>query len=459
MPSFDWKTFFRQHPIFSSLADGEIERLLDPAVSRERDVPKGETIVREGDLGASLFVIGTGATNIRVSGPGGTQIPLVTLQGGEFFGEMALLQHMPRAATVTAAEQTLLREIQGEPFLQILQRHPDTEFRMLLVLSERLRRVGQHVVALAHKDVDKKLQAFDAKLDAALKQFDTRLEADLKTANASLVASQTVFEQTSKRADEVISSAERRQANQSRVFAAIGTAASVLVGIAGFFGISAYKDIQEISQLSQTTKEQAASVTQMVDRVKTDVATIQSNAEKINAQADSIDDINKVLSTTIRVVLNGEFGRMVKGDSTDATRIFEVVTQFGTDDAKQQIFSQIARGVLSGTERTGFRRFIKRTIDSQDAIAPDDRIILYSYLLAAMVLDRQLGDYELEFPNFTKFVQYHRGEHLTDRLKSSFDPEWFKTYIDNMNPAASSDADKTALKQKIDAIVSEVAGA
>ena len=75
-----------------------------------------------------------------------------------------------------------------------------------------------------------------------------------------------------------------------------------------------------------------------------------------------------------------------------------------------------------------------------------------------MILDRQLGDYELEFPNFSKFVQYHRGEQLTGELKSSFNADWFKAYIDNMSAAASSDAEKTAMKQKIDTILSEVEG-
>jgi CRP/FNR family cyclic AMP-dependent transcriptional regulator len=452
MSQFDWKAFFAKHPIFSSLTEVEIERVLDDAVSQEREVSKGETVVREGDLGSSIFVIGTGAATIKISGPGGTLIPLVTLQSGDFFGEMALLQHLPRAATVTATEPSMLREIQGQPFLQLLREHPDVEFRMLLILSERLRRIGQLVVALANESVDKRLQIFDSKLDAALKQFDIRLEAELKATNASLLASQAFFEQTSKRADEVISSAERREATRSRIFAAIGTMATVVVAIAGWFGLS---DIIKIRELATASQQRADSVNEMVDRVQKNVLSIQANDEKLARATENVNDINKLLTTAIRIVLMRDFSGTVNYDSGDAIAIFEIVTRSGTEDTKQQIFLAILRGILNGDDRTNFRRFMTDII-KKDSIHPDDKIILHSYLLASMVLDRHLGDYDHEFPNFSKYAQFHRGQQLTASLKSNFPVETFKAYIDQMSASAASDSDKAAMKQKIDAIVSEV---
>jgi CRP-like cAMP-binding protein len=446
MAQFDWKNFFHQHPIFASLTEVETERLLDAAISQERHVPKGETIVREGDLGASLFVIGTGATIIKVSGPGGTLIPLVTLQTGDFFGEMALLQHLPRAATVAATEQTLLREIQGEPFLQMLQQHPDIEFRMLLVLSERLRRVGQQIVSIAHKDVDRKLQAFDAKLEAALKQFDTRLEADLRATNASLLASQTVFEQTSKRADEVITSAERRQANQSRIFAAIGTGASVLVGIGAFFGISAYKDIQNISDLEAKTEERAVHVEQLTQNA-------DAAATKIQAQAGSINNTEELMRTAVRLVLEKNFVADVKSDSGEAVQTFTALTRFHDPLVRNQIFIRINQGILNSDARPDFRKFIEATLDPHNSIAPDDAVILYSFLLSSMVLGNELGDYELKFPEFSAYVRAHRGSQVSQRLQDNFHVEAIKNYIDQSD---YSDDQKSNMKKKIDEIFQEV---
>jgi CRP-like cAMP-binding protein len=75
-------------------------RLLEVArAMRAQDVPRGIEIVRQGEPGHSFFVVAQGAFEVVVDGQ-----PQVRLERGEYFGERALLERVPRAATVLAIE-------------------------------------------------------------------------------------------------------------------------------------------------------------------------------------------------------------------------------------------------------------------------------------------------------------------------------------------------------------------
>jgi monovalent cation:H+ antiporter, CPA1 family len=69
-----------------------------------------EVIVREGDVGDSLFLIGRGVVRVT-SGGDGAEVILATLLAGEFFGEIAVLTSNPRSATCTAATHCVLYEL------------------------------------------------------------------------------------------------------------------------------------------------------------------------------------------------------------------------------------------------------------------------------------------------------------------------------------------------------------
>jgi CRP/FNR family transcriptional regulator, cyclic AMP receptor protein len=157
MKNFKWEDLLRRHPIFSRLAEKEVERLLEDEVSAERECPPQSVILREGEGGDSIFLIGSGAVQIVLLGKDGQEIVLAILRNGEVFGEMSLFQQKPRSATVIAKEPCLLLEIKGEEFLKLAHTYPDIELKMLLTLSERLRHVNEQVLAVRQKEVDEKL--------------------------------------------------------------------------------------------------------------------------------------------------------------------------------------------------------------------------------------------------------------------------------------------------------------
>ena len=142
MKSFNWQNLLQNHPIFSSLNEEEIANLLRDEVSQERDYPQGSVILRGGEAGDSVFVIGSGSVQVTLGGTGAPFSPLAVLQAGEIFGEMAVLERRPRSATVLAKENCLLLEIAGEEIRKLLEAHLEMQVKLYTVIRDRLRQAS-----------------------------------------------------------------------------------------------------------------------------------------------------------------------------------------------------------------------------------------------------------------------------------------------------------------------------
>ena len=89
-------------PIFSDLGPQAFVALTE-AIQVAR-LAAGETVITEGDIGTSFFVVATGRLLVKKRDEKGDQVVLAHLGEGDFFGEMALLATAPRNATVVAEE-------------------------------------------------------------------------------------------------------------------------------------------------------------------------------------------------------------------------------------------------------------------------------------------------------------------------------------------------------------------
>ena len=97
MKNFQWKDPLKYHPLFSGLSEREVEQLLREEVSEERDCLQGSVILKEGEVGDSFFLIGSGSVQVAVP-QNGHQTTLSVLRKGEFFGEMAVFEKRPRVS-------------------------------------------------------------------------------------------------------------------------------------------------------------------------------------------------------------------------------------------------------------------------------------------------------------------------------------------------------------------------
>lgn len=127
-------------PLLRLLASIEREKLTP--LLHERRCVSGEVIVRQGDMGDSMFLIWSGRV---VAYSGDLQSPnILGFRGaGEIIGEMALLEEQPRTATVVTLDEVRLLEISKENFYNLLKSDPEISLGILGTLSTRLRESDQ----------------------------------------------------------------------------------------------------------------------------------------------------------------------------------------------------------------------------------------------------------------------------------------------------------------------------
>jgi CRP-like cAMP-binding protein len=117
--------------------------------------PKEEVIFKEGDLGTDMYIIqsGTVAVDKKI---GDTTRRLAVFGKGDFFGEMSLLEHLPRTATVTALEDCEVVRIDGSTFDAMIRSNTEIAVRMLRKFSVRLREMDKKIEALLLDRADEK---------------------------------------------------------------------------------------------------------------------------------------------------------------------------------------------------------------------------------------------------------------------------------------------------------------
>ena len=126
----------------------------------------GELIFEEGDTGRDLYIVQSG--EVRISKLiDGKQIELVKFKKGDFFGDMALLQSIPRYASAYAIGETRLLILKPGGFLLKIRRDPTFAFEMLQQLSLRIKVSNDRTVAIINQfnlpkdEVQKILAALD----------------------------------------------------------------------------------------------------------------------------------------------------------------------------------------------------------------------------------------------------------------------------------------------------------
>lgn len=102
------------------------------------ELDQGEVVFEEGSLGTEMFIVQEGQIEI-LKRVGDEDRQLSVMEKGDFFGEMALLEGLPRAAAARALTPAKVLEINGSTFSQILRDNPEIAVRMMRKLSRRLR--------------------------------------------------------------------------------------------------------------------------------------------------------------------------------------------------------------------------------------------------------------------------------------------------------------------------------
>jgi CRP-like cAMP-binding protein len=114
---------------------------------------KGELIFSEGDLGSEMFIIQSGKIRIFKNIDGFDQT-LTVLEKGDFFGEMSILEGMPRSASAEAEEDCDLIKINSANFVAMIKSNIEIAIRIMRKLSLRLREANVQIEKLMHASTE-----------------------------------------------------------------------------------------------------------------------------------------------------------------------------------------------------------------------------------------------------------------------------------------------------------------
>lgn len=125
----------RNVPMFAEISPRSLSLVADKVT--EIEFPAGRYVVRQGQVGTGCYLIVSG----RVQVARGGEI-LNRLGPGEFFGELSVLDQMPRMAHVVAEAPTVCLGLASWDFTRLLERHPKITLGILREVARRLRAIS-----------------------------------------------------------------------------------------------------------------------------------------------------------------------------------------------------------------------------------------------------------------------------------------------------------------------------
>jgi CRP-like cAMP-binding protein len=152
----------------------------DPVKDSQLVYAAGDRIFSQGDLGTEMFIIQDGTVEI-IKHIGSESHVLSRLEKGDFFGEMALLEAMPRTADAVAVTEVKAVAINGSRFDEMLRKNPEVAVRIIRKYSKRLREANTLLEKLAGREIDADHMAMDATVIAPAPKATRHRLIDLAT--------------------------------------------------------------------------------------------------------------------------------------------------------------------------------------------------------------------------------------------------------------------------------------
>jgi CRP-like cAMP-binding protein len=121
----------RHVPLFAHVSKGELQQIAQ--IADEIDLREGKEMTTQGERGREFFVLLEGTAEVKKDGR-----RINTLEGGDFFGEIALVSDTPRTATVIATSPVRALVITDRAFKRLLKDSPQIQAKVLSALAERL---------------------------------------------------------------------------------------------------------------------------------------------------------------------------------------------------------------------------------------------------------------------------------------------------------------------------------
>jgi CRP/FNR family cyclic AMP-dependent transcriptional regulator len=152
----DQITFLKQTVLFDNMPDSDLVQISKDIV--ERHFNAGEVIFHEGDSGQLMYLVKAGSVRIFVNGLDGSETSVILVGNvGQMFGELAVIDGLPRSATAVAMTPTILCTLNRETFRDHLRRYPQFGLNFMNALSTRVRYNTMQMDSFASLGVSQRL--------------------------------------------------------------------------------------------------------------------------------------------------------------------------------------------------------------------------------------------------------------------------------------------------------------
>ncbi|VAW32033.1 cAMP-binding proteins - catabolite gene activator and regulatory subunit of cAMP-dependent protein kinases [hydrothermal vent metagenome] len=148
--------FLQEIPLFQGLSSQQLQSLSQDVQSRR--FSRGDIIFREGDPSQLLYLVQSGQVRIYVNGLNGSETSVILLgRPGDMFGELAVIDGLPRSATAVALDTTTLYTINRENFRQRMLHNPQLALNFMKELTYRVRYNTRQMDSLATLPISQRL--------------------------------------------------------------------------------------------------------------------------------------------------------------------------------------------------------------------------------------------------------------------------------------------------------------
>jgi CRP-like cAMP-binding protein len=143
--------FFRH---LSPAAIIEINRLFE-----DRDIAAEQAIYIEGDPGENLYLVASRKVKLMRLALSGREVLLDILQGGEYFGHLAIVSQQGYAETAIAQTDCCILQVSAQNFEQVLNRYPEVTLKVLKAVGQRLEESQEIIKPLSVYTIEQRIAA------------------------------------------------------------------------------------------------------------------------------------------------------------------------------------------------------------------------------------------------------------------------------------------------------------
>lgn len=152
----DTLNFLQNTDLFRGVGESALKQILNDVV--ERPFAQGDIIFRQGDPGRVLYLVKSGQVRIFINGLDGTETSVILLgRPGNIFGELAIIDGLPRSATAVSMEATVLLTINREAFRDHMRQNPQLALNFMQELSSKVRHNTRNIDTLTTMPVPQRL--------------------------------------------------------------------------------------------------------------------------------------------------------------------------------------------------------------------------------------------------------------------------------------------------------------